>query len=75
MSDLTMYVVSHKKENKNYKDRQYIYVSDNTIDMPNNLPPNLNDNPDSSDKFILFNFGVNMNINLFGYLISLSCIE
>ena len=36
MKDISMYVVSHKKENKNYKDRQYIYVSDKTKDMPNN---------------------------------------
>ena len=34
MKDISMYVVSHKKENKNYKDRQYIYVSDKTKDMP-----------------------------------------
>ena len=38
-------------------------------DMPNNIPPNQNDNPDNSDHFILFNLGVNMNINLFGLLI------
>ena len=38
-------------------------------DMPNNMPPNQNDNPDNSDHFILFNLGVNMNINLIGLLI------
>ena len=38
-------------------------------DMPNTMAPNQNDNPDNSDKFILFNLGVNMKINLFELLI------